>query len=131
MGSEGTSEAVRLDKWLWAARFYKTRSAATEAVAGGKVDVNGDHAKPARAVRPGDVITLRITPFTWELEVTGTAERRGSAAQAATLFQETAASLAARTTLGEQLRMAPAVEFSAGRPTKQDRRAIAKLRGRR
>ena len=130
MGSEGAADAVRLDKWLWAARFFKTRSAATEAVAGGKVEVNGDHAKPARAVRPGDMVTLRLAPFTWELAVTGTAERRGSAAQAETLYRETPASLAARTALGDQLRMAPDVSVSAGRPTKQDRRAMDRLRGR-
>lgn len=123
--------AARLDKWLWAARFFKTRSAATEAVVGGKVEVNGERAKPARAVRPGDVVVLRLAPFRWELDVTGVADRRGTTAQAATLYRETAASLAARTELADQLRLAPALEFSEGRPSKKDRRAMAKLRGER
>jgi|CXWL01.1.fsa_nt_gi ribosome-associated heat shock protein Hsp15 len=131
MAGEDAPTAVRLDKWLWAARFYKTRSAATEAVLGGKVDVNGDGAKPARTIRAGDTIVVRVTPHRWELEVTGVGERRGTAAQAATLYRETPASLAARAQLAEQLRLAPSLEFSEGRPSKKDRRAIEKLRGRR
>ncbi len=121
---------IRLDKWLWAARFYKTRSAATDAVLGGKVDVNGDGAKPARTVRAGDTIVVRVAPYRWELEVTGVGDRRGTAAQAAELYRETPASLLARTQLADQLRLAPALEFSEGRPSKKDRRAIEKLRGR-
>lgn len=131
MAREDALTAVRLDKWLWAARFYKTRSAATEAVLGGKVDVNGDGAKPARTVRSGDVIVVRVAPYRWELEVTGVGDRRGTAAQAAELYRETAASLLARTQLADQLRLAPSLEFSEGRPSKKDRRAMEKLRGRR
>jgi ribosome-associated heat shock protein Hsp15 len=124
------SDSVRLDKWLWAARFFKTRSAATEAVHGGKVTVNGGPAKPARAVSPGDVIELRIAPFTWTLTVTGLAERRGSADQAATLYTETPASLAARERHAQQLRDAPMLRPDGGKPTKRDRRAIDKWKGR-
>lgn len=123
-------ERVRIDKWLWAARFYKTRSAATEAVAGGKVDVNGDTAKPARSVAPGDLVRVRVSPFEYHLTVTGLGERRGSASQAAALYQESAASLETRERLAQQLRDAPQVVFDDGRPSKRDRRVINKLRGR-
>lgn len=124
------SDSVRLDKWLWAARFFKTRSAATEAVQGGKVSVNGTAAKPARAVTPGDVIEVRIAPFTWTLTVTGLAERRGSADHAATLYTETPASRAARDRHAQQLRDAPMLRPDGGKPTKRDRRAIDKWKGR-
>ncbi|HEY4102219.1 MAG TPA: RNA-binding S4 domain-containing protein [Gemmatimonadales bacterium] len=124
-----SDESVRLDKWLWAARFFKTRSAATEAVNGGKVDVNGDRAKPARSVRPGDTVQLRIPPYDYRLLVTGTAERRGSAAAASALYQETPESRDARERLREQLRLAPAFERE-GKPGKKDRRAWDRWRGR-
>ena len=101
MAREDAATAVRLDKWLWAARFYKTRSAATDAVLGGKVDVNGDSAKPARTVRAGDTIVVRVAPYRYEVAVTGVGERRGTAAQAAELYQETQASVAARALLAD------------------------------
>jgi len=123
-------ERARLDKWLWAARFFKTRSAATEAVAGGKVEVNGEHPKPARMVQPGNEIRVRLGPFEHIVVVTAVAERRGTAAQAARLFQETPASLAARERHAELLRLAPNLEFDQGKPNKKDRRALDKLRGR-
>lgn len=123
-------DRVRLDKWLWAARFYKTRSAATEAVAGGKIEVNDDPAKPARPVTIGDRIRVRQPPFEYRIEVTGLAERRGSAEQAATLYAESPESAAAREQLRDQLRMAPAFSFDSGRPTKKGRREWDKLRNR-
>lgn len=123
-------DRVRLDKWLWAARFFKTRSAATAAVAGGKVEVNGDAAKPARTIQVGDTIRLRLAPYEWELAVTGLGERRGSADVAATLYREHDASRTARDRQREQLRLAPNVEFESGRPSKRDRRALDKWRGR-
>ena len=126
-----TNQKVRLDKWLWAARFFKTRSAATDAVHGGKIDVNGEGAKPARPVQPGDTIRIRLAPYEYIVVVTGLADRRGSAAIAAGLYQETAASRAARERLHEQLRLAPNLEFTAGKPTKKDRRAFEKFRGKR
>jgi ribosome-associated heat shock protein Hsp15 len=124
-----SADKVRLDKWLWAARFFKTRSAATDAVAGGKVEVNGDAAKPARLVGPGDTVRLRLSPYEWMLEVTGTAERRGSTEQAALLYAETEASRLARERTAENLRHAPSLEFDRGRPSKKDRRVINRWKG--
>ena len=122
---------VRLDKWLWAARFFKTRSLATEAVEGGKVRVNGDPAKPAKAVRPGDEIRVRIGPYEHIVAVRGTAERRGPAEAAARLFEETDASREARERLHWQLTSAaPALEPEKGRPTKRDRRTLERFRNR-
>ncbi len=121
---------VRLDKWLWAARFFKTRSAATEAVAGGKVEVNGDAAKPARPVQAGDTIRIRIAPHEWTVLVTGEGERRGTAAQAALLYEETASSREARERHAALLRDAPLLRFDEGKPSKRDRRRYDRLRGR-
>ena len=123
------SNSVRVDKWLWAARFFKTRSLATEAVAGGKVEVNGERAKPAKSVKPGDEIRLRLPPYEHILIVRGLAERRGPASVAQGLYEETEASGAERIRLAEQLRMAPAafVFEERGRPTKKDRRELSKF----
>jgi ribosome-associated heat shock protein Hsp15 len=117
---------VRIDKWLWAARFFKTRSLATEAVDGGKVEVNGERAKPAKAVKPGDEVRLRLGPYEHILIVRALAERRGPASVAQTLYEETAASRDARDKLSVQLKMAPAafVYEEKGRPTKKDRRDL-------
>ncbi len=130
MKGSDAAAAVRLDKWLWAARFFKTRSAATAAVAGGKVEVNGDPAKPARLVAPGDTVRLRLPPYEHLLVVTALAERRGSAAQAATLFAETEASRAAREQVAQQLRDAPQLRFDGGKPGKRERRVLRKFKGR-
>lgn len=125
------TEPVRVDKWLWAARFFKTRSLAAEAVDGGKVQVNGDRAKPAKLVRPGDEVRVRLGPYEHLLRVTGTAERRGSASVAATLYTETEESRVAREKLHWQLtRAAPAVDPEKGRPTKRDRRELDRFRKR-
>jgi len=126
-----TQEKVRLDKWLWAARFYKTRSAATEAVIGGKVEVNGDAAKPARLVGAGDTIRIRVAPYEHIVVVTGIAERRGSATVAAGLYAETDASRSARERQHELLKIAPGFEFAEGKPSKKERRAFEKIRGKR
>jgi ribosome-associated heat shock protein Hsp15 len=125
----GTSK-VRLDKWLWAARFFKTRSLAAEAIAGGKVLVGGDRAKPAKLLQAGDQVRVRLGPYEHTVIVRALSERRGPASVAATLYEETADSLAARARLGEQLRMAPAafVYEEKGRPTKRDRRELDRLR---
>ena len=126
-----STEPVRVDKWLWAARFFKTRSLAAEAVDGGKVQVNGERAKPSKAVRPGDEVRLRIGPYEHTLGVTGTAERRGTAPEAARLYTETEASCAAREKLHWQLSVAaPAMEPEKGRPSKRDRRDLEKFRKR-
>ncbi len=126
-----STEPVRLDKWLWAARFFKTRSLATDAVDGGKVQVNGDRAKPAKTVRPGDEIRIRLGPYEHIVIVHGTGERRGPAAEAARLYEETEASRAAREKLHWQLTAAaPAMDPERGRPTKRDRRDLERFRNR-
>jgi ribosome-associated heat shock protein Hsp15 len=121
------ADRVRLDKWLWAARFYKTRSLATEAVAGGKVDVNGERAKASKGVKAGDEVRLRLGPYEHVLIVRALGERRGSATAAQALYEETDASRAERERLAAQLRMAPAafVYEEKGRPTKKDRRELS------
>jgi ribosome-associated heat shock protein Hsp15 len=122
---------VRLDKWLWAARFFKTRSAAAQAVDGGKIDINGERAKRAHGVQLGETITVRRPPYELHLVVRGLADVRGSAAIAATLYEETAASREAREKLAYQLKNAPTLTFhGAGRPTKRDRREIERLKNR-
>jgi len=127
--TQDDSERVRLDKWLWAARFYKTRSLATDAVGGGKVEVNGERAKPAKAVKPGDEIRLRLGPYEHIVLVRQLSERRGPASAAQMLYEETQASRDARTRLSAQLKMAPPtfVYEEKGRPTKKDRRDLSRL----
>jgi ribosome-associated heat shock protein Hsp15 len=125
-----SADAVRIDKWLWAARFFKTRSLASEAVDGGKVQVAGERVKPAKPVRPGDEVRVRVGPYEHIVVVKATAERRGSASVAATLYEETEASRLAREKLHWQLRSAaPAMDAEKGRPTKRDRRDIQRFRG--
>lgn len=122
------SAEVRLDKWLWAARVYKTRAAAAEAIGGGKVEVNGARAKRARPVHPGDRLRVRKGPFEFLIQVTGVTERRGPAAEAATLYREEEAGRLAREKLALQLRLAPTIRYTGkGRPTKKDRRALERL----
>lgn len=123
---------VRLDKWLWAARFFKTRSLAAEAVTGGKVTMRGDRVKPARPLQAGDEISIRLGPYEHVVRVRELSSRRGPASVAATLYEETPESLAARQKLAEQLRMAPAplVYEDKGRPTKRNRREIDRWRDR-
>jgi ribosome-associated heat shock protein Hsp15 len=126
----GAGARVRLDKWLWAARFFKTRSAAAQAVDGGKIDVNGQRAKRAHVVRVGETVTIRRPPYEQHVLVRGLAELRGSAAVAALLYEETAASKEARDRLAYQLKNAPTLSFEGGgRPTKRDRRDIERMRG--
>src|SRR4029453_5397459 len=121
---EETNQPTRIDKWLWAARFFKTRSLATEAVTGGKVDVNGERAKPAKSIKPGDEIRLRLGPYEHILIVRALGDRRGPASVAQGLYDETEASRAERERVAAQLKMAPAmfVYEEKGRPTKKDRR---------
>ncbi len=121
---------VRLDKWLWAARFFKTRALAAEAIDGGKVDVNGDRAKRAKQVQAGDEIRLRQGPIEWQLRVKDVAERRGSAEIAQRLYEETADGQRKRAVAQEQLRQMPAAfAFGDSKPGKRDRRAIRRLKG--
>ena len=104
MNDEQEDGRVRLDKWLWAARFYKTRTLAAEAIAGGKVQVNGDRPKRARPVAVGDEVRIRQGPYEHSVVVRELSERRGPASQAATLYEETAASREARERLAIQLK---------------------------
>lgn len=121
------SDSIRIDKWLWAARFFKTRSMATDAVDGGKVRLNGDRIKPARSVKIGDTLEIDNGSTEWEVVVQGVAEKRGSAAIAQTLYLETEKSIAERQKKAEQRRLfrEPA-EAIKGRPTKRDRRLLDK-----
>ena len=124
-----SSDKVRIDKWLWAARFYKTRSLATDAVDGGKIQLNGESVKPAKAVKVGDEVRIRTGPYEHVVVVQGLAERRGSPAVAQALYEERADSVAARERLREQLRLAPAAFTyeEKGRPTKKDRRELQRF----
>jgi ribosome-associated heat shock protein Hsp15 len=121
------SDDVRLDKWLWAARLFKTRSLATEEVARGRVTVNGQPAKAARALRPGDRLQIRHGVVTREIVVRALSTVRGPAPVAQTLYEETPESLAARQKAAEARRLAaePALAIEQGRPTKRDRRRLA------
>jgi ribosome-associated heat shock protein Hsp15 len=122
---------VRLDKWLWAARFFKTRALAAEAVEGGKVQVNGDRPKRARPLQVGDEIRVRLGPYEHTIAVRALSARRGPASEAVGLYEETAASRTARAALAIQLKsFNAAFGTDKGRPTKKDRRAIERLRGR-
>jgi ribosome-associated heat shock protein Hsp15 len=124
-------DRVRLDKWLWAARFYKTRSLASEAIAGGKVQVNGDRAKRARPLQVGDEVRVRQGPYEFLVVVRALSARRGSAAVAAELYEERPESRAAREATALQLKTLHAAFVpDKGRPTKRDRREIERLRGR-
>jgi ribosome-associated heat shock protein Hsp15 len=123
-------ERLRIDKWLWAARFYKTRNLACDEIDKGRVHVNGITVKPAREVKVGDLIELRIGSLTRSLNVTAISDKRGPAPVAALLFQETEASIQQRKLAAEQHRLAPepALSLAQGRPTKRDRRDSEKLR---
>jgi ribosome-associated heat shock protein Hsp15 len=121
---------VRLDKWLWAARFFKTRSLAAAAIMGGKVDVNDEKVKRARLLQLGDRVGVRHPPFETHVVVRALSERRGRAADAALLYEETPASRAAREALAAQLRALPNAVQEKGRPTKKDRRILDRWRGR-
>ncbi len=122
---------VRVDKWLWAARFFKTRSLATEAIQGGRVDVNGTVAKPSKDVRVGDEVELTIGPYTHVVAVRALSDKRGPASVAQTLYEETEASRAERERVAAERRVAPPLGADMGaRPTKRDRRRIEQVRGR-
>ena len=123
--SAPASTRQRVDKWLWAARFYKTRSLAVQAIDAGHVRVEGARVKPAHDLRVGERISVRKSGFAWEVEVTALSDRRGGAADAALLYRETAQSLEARTQALQQRKAALAAEPRwSGRPTKRDRRKL-------
>lgn len=117
---------IRLDLWLWSARFFKTRSLASTAIDGGKVEVNDQKPKRAKAVRPGDRLRIRLGPYEHRVTVLGVAPRRGNAAAAAELYVEDPESLATRERQAEQHRLAARMmgEVPKGRPTKKARRDL-------
>jgi ribosome-associated heat shock protein Hsp15 len=122
---------VRLDKWLWAARFFKTRTLAAESIDAGRVEVNGERAKRSRAITAGDTLRIRKPPFEQVIEVLGESEQRGPASVAATLYAETEASIKAREALAAQMKaLGPPVFREKGKPGKKERRAIDRWRGR-
>lgn len=125
------SEKVRLDKWLWAARFYKTRGLSSEEIDKGRVRVNGQTTKPSKEVKPGDIIETRSGPLVRTVVVRALSGVRGPAPVAALLYDETPESVALRQAAAESRRLAPepALTMQQGRPTKRDRRDMQALRG--
>lgn len=122
-----TTESVRIDKWLWAARFFKTRSLATDAVDNGKVRINRDRIKPARAVKCGDIVQIDNGATEWEIVVRGLSDTRGSAEMAQKLYAETEQSLLKRQQVADKRKFfkEPSLAIK-GRPTKRDRRMLDK-----
>ncbi len=124
-------ESVRLDRWLWAARFFKTRALAVRAIDGGKVHLNGNRPKRSKTVRAGDGLTIRKGPFEYTIKVKAVAERRGSAAVARELYEESTDSIERRETMRAQLKAAPTPGYEGrGRPTKKDRRLLDRMKDR-
>ena len=121
---------VRIDKWLWAARFFKTRGLAARAVSAGHVQLNGARPKPSRPVKAGDRLRITREGYRYDIEVLALAEKRGPAAEARTLYRESEASIAARAALREQHRLAAAsTPRPARRPDKKARRQLRGLKG--
>lgn len=119
-------ERLRIDKWLWAARFYKTRSLAVEEIDKGRVAINGQEVKPAREVKVGDTVAMRREGVTRTVLVKGVSDVRGPAPVAQQLYEETAESIAARDQAAQQRRYArePSLSIEHGRPTKRGRREL-------
>ncbi len=129
MSTHDSNTGVRLDRWLWAARLYKTRSLASRAVDGGKVHLNGTRAKRSKTVKQGDRLEITRGIYEYHLVVKGLAERRGSATEAVKLYEETPESVQARKALAAELKGIPKPVFRGkGRPTKKDRRQIDRFR---
>ena len=127
MHNDGDEE-VRLDKWLWVARFFKTRSLAAEAVTGGKIDINGERAKASRIVRLGDKLCVRRGLYEWTIVVKNVSRLRGPAPQAQLLYDKTEESVRKREATIAQMKLERPPEFDApGRPSKRDRRDIARF----
>jgi ribosome-associated heat shock protein Hsp15 len=128
--NDDQSGSQRLDKWLWAARFFKTRPLAVEAINGGKVHVDGQRTKPSRGVRPGTQLNIHKGQLEWQIEIKALSKQRRPASEAALLFEEQEQSRRKRQELVEQRRAAgPAARSDGGRPTKRDRRRLNELTG--
>jgi ribosome-associated heat shock protein Hsp15 len=124
-------ETVRLDRWLWAARFFKTRSQSATAIRGGKVHVNGERAKAGKFLKTGERVRLRLGAYEHTVVVRELSEHRGSGADAARLYEETPESRSTRERLALQMKSAPTFSYEGkGRPTKKDRRDLAKFKDR-
>jgi ribosome-associated heat shock protein Hsp15 len=125
---EQTREPVRIDKWLWVARFFKTRSLAAEAVTAGKIEVNGARAKPSRIMRLGDKLNIRRGLYEWTVIVKRLTKLRGPAAEAQRLYEETEESIRKREATSAHLKFERPPEFNIpGRPSKKDRRAVLRF----
>jgi ribosome-associated heat shock protein Hsp15 len=121
-------QRLRIDKWLWAARFYKTRSLAAEAVDGGKVQVNGERVKPAKVLKAGDTLAIRNGHFAWQITVLALSERRGPATEASKLYSESDQSRREREEKSALLKIErQSNPFPGGRPTKKQRRQIIRF----
>jgi ribosome-associated heat shock protein Hsp15 len=130
-GREPTGERLRIDRWLWFARFFRSRSLASAAVAGGRVHLNGERVKPAHAIRVGDRLAVARGEADFECLVTSIPARRGPASEAARAYEETPASRARREAGAVRRRLAPAeTPRPEGRPDKHDRRLLRRVRGR-
>ncbi|MFZ1545762.1 MAG: RNA-binding S4 domain-containing protein [Candidatus Nitrotoga sp.] len=129
MDEKNDNAKFRIDKWLWAARFFKTRSLSVDALECGKILCNGVRVKPAKSVAVGDMISIRIGPYQFIVEVLALSSQRGPAPQAQKLYKETEDSLLKRQALSDELKAQPTPTFLRGRPTKRDRREIEKLKG--
>lgn len=122
----GGWESLRVDKWLWAARFFKTRGLAAEAIEAGRVSVNGERAKASKAVKPGDALVIRRPPYEHAVRVLGVSDRRGPATEAQKLYEETPESRARREAVAAEMKAMPPPVFK-GRPTKKDRRTLERF----
>lgn len=119
---------LRVDKWLWAARFFKTRSLAADAVECGKVLLHDTRIKPAKTLSAGDLLSIRLGPYTFEVEVIALSDKRGPAPQAQKLYRETEAGKSKREALAAELKAQPKASELKGRPTKRDRREIERFK---
>jgi len=127
MQQDENIEKHRIDKWLFAARFFKTRSLAAEAIERGRITLNGLRVKPAKVVTVGDMLTIRINNFQYDIEILGLSNKRGSATQAQQLYNETEESRKQRELLAARLKAQPQPFFTKSRPTKRDRREIERF----
>ena len=127
MQQNGNIEKHRIDKWLFAARFFKTRSLAAEAIERGRITVNGHRIKPAKVVAVGDMLTIRINNYQYHIEILELSNKRDSATQAQQLYKETEESRKQRELLAARLKIQPQPFFTKSRPTKRDRREIERF----